>query len=133
MKKSRGLRNNNPGNIEKNSTKWQGLCDKQTDSRFFQFKSMAYGYRAMFRTLRTYNTHHNKKTITEIINRWAPPVENATDNYIRVVSNRAKIRPNVEIDINNKSVMCRLVEAMSYVENGASGVISEIEEGWELI
>lgn len=133
MKMSRGLRNNNPGNIEKNSTKWKGLCKEQTDSRFFQFESIAWGYRAMFRTLRTYKSVHGKNTLTEMITRWAPPVENDTEGYIRFVSNRAKVYPNIEIDTNNKAQMCRIVEAMSMMENGVPGVMSDIEKGWELI
>lgn len=45
---TRGLRNNNPLNIRRNNTKWQGLSATQTDKSFFQFKTMAYGYRAAF-------------------------------------------------------------------------------------
>ena len=48
---TRGLRNNNPLNIRRNNTKWQGLSATQTDKSFFQFKTMAYGYRAAFKTL----------------------------------------------------------------------------------
>ena len=51
---TRGLRNNNPLNIRRNNTKWQGLSVTQTDKSFFQFKTMAYGYRAAFKTLQTY-------------------------------------------------------------------------------
>ena len=47
---TRGLRNNNPLNIRRNKTKWQGLSVTQTDKSFFQFKTMAYGYRAAFKT-----------------------------------------------------------------------------------
>lgn len=46
---TRGLRNNNPLNIRRNNTKWQGLSVTQTDKSFFQFKTMAYGYRAAFK------------------------------------------------------------------------------------
>ena len=50
MKKNelpRGLRNNNPGNIRKNSDVFQGE-KTSSDKEFKQFKSMAYGYRAIF-------------------------------------------------------------------------------------
>ena len=40
---TRGLRNNNPLNIRRNNTKWQGLSATQTDKSFFQFKTMAPG------------------------------------------------------------------------------------------
>lgn len=130
---SRGLKNNNPGNIEKNSTKWQGLSKEQKDSRFFQFESMAWGYRAMFRTLSTYKSKHGRKTLSEMIARWAPPVENDTAAYIKIVSNRAKVYPDVEIDTTNKDLMCRIVAAMSYVENGKPAVMQGVEQGWELL
>jgi len=40
--KIRGLRNNNPGNLEKRSTPWQGKVphSQNTDGRFEQFESM---------------------------------------------------------------------------------------------
>lgn len=130
---SRGLKNNNPGNIEKNSTKWQGLSRDQTDSRFFVFDDIYYGYRAMFRTLRTYKEKHGKKTIEQIINRWAPPVENATHTYIDVVAKEAGIAPTDEVDVYDKDLMCKIVSAMSRVENGKPAVMREVEKGWELL
>lgn len=129
----RGIRNCNPGNIRRNNTKWQGLREVQTDHSFFQFESMEWGYRAMLRTLQNYQRIHGLKTLSEMIYRQAPPFENNTEQYIRVVSNRAKIRPNVPIDVNNKSLMSRLVEAMCFMENSVVGDFNEIERGWELL
>ncbi len=84
---TRGLRNNNPGNIRKNSTQWQGLAPTQTDSDFFQFVSPEYGIRALMVTLNTYMTKYSLNTVRGIISRWAPPSENDTDAYIAAVSN----------------------------------------------
>ena len=74
---TRGLRNNNPLNIRRNNTKWQGLSATQTDKSFFQFKTMAYGYRAAFKTLQTYilNKYDTDKDGTaneleDVIMRW---------------------------------------------------------------
>ena len=130
---SRGIKNCNPGNIRRNNTKWQGLREVQTDNLFFQFKSMEWGYRAMFIILQNYQRIYGLKTLSEMIYRWAPPIENDTEHYIKVVSNRAKIRPNVPIDVNNKLLMSRLVEAMCFMENSVIGDMSEIEQGWDLI
>ncbi len=47
----RGIRNNNPLNIEHSQSKWQGMAVEQTDKRFVQFKSMTWGIRAAFKTL----------------------------------------------------------------------------------
>lgn len=89
---TRGLRNNNPLNIRRNNTKWQGLSATQTDKSFFQFKTMAYGYRAAFKTLQTYilNKYDTDKDGTaneleDVIMRWAPPCENNTEVYIATV------------------------------------------------
>ena len=46
---SRGLRNNNPGNIRRDRDKWQGEIVPSQDQSFKQFSSMAYGYRALIK------------------------------------------------------------------------------------
>lgn len=54
MKKTelpRGLRNNNPGNIRRNSNVFQGEKIPSSDRQFKQFKTLAYGYRAVFKIL----------------------------------------------------------------------------------
>lgn len=76
----RGMRNNNPGNMDK-GPKWAGLAAVQSDSRFCTFISMAYGVRALIDQLVIYETIHGLKTVASKINRWAPPVENATSAY----------------------------------------------------
>lgn len=89
----RGIRNNNPGNIEWGSP-WQGLrpTGERTDSRFAQFTSPAWGIRALARVLITYQDKRRAKdgsridTVREIIERWAPSFENDTDAYVRQVS-----------------------------------------------
>ena len=53
---SRGLRNNNPGNIRKTGDKWQGLSTTQTDDSFFQFTDAKYGIRAMAKLLKNYQS-----------------------------------------------------------------------------
>ena len=45
----RGIRNHNPGNIDKGAD-WEGLADDQSsDSRFCVFKDPVWGIRAMAR------------------------------------------------------------------------------------
>ncbi|MDA0764149.1 MAG: structural protein [Proteobacteria bacterium] len=80
----RGIRNNNPGNI-KLGTAWDGLLDEQNDDVFCQFKDPVWGIRALMRILLTYKFNHKIETIEKIINRWAPPSENDTNNYIKYV------------------------------------------------
>lgn len=89
----RGIRNNNPGNIEWGSP-WQGLIptSQKTDPRFAQFKSSAWGIRALVTVLITYQDKRRAKdgsridTVREIIERWAPSFENNTDAYVRQVA-----------------------------------------------
>ncbi len=133
MKTSRGYRNNNPLNIRRNDTKWQGLREKQTDSAFFQFKEIAYGYRAAIKILRIYQSKYGLKTLREMINRWAPPMENDTAVYIYTVCTRSNIRHDVPIDLYDKDIVCRILEAMAFVENGSAGNYSDIEKGFELL
>ncbi len=132
MKTSRGLRNNNPLNIRRNSTKWKGLAEKQTDKEFFCFKEMRWGYRAAFITLRNYRLRHGISSLSGWISRWAPPIENDTDSYVAFVSKRTGIAPDSEPCINDRHTMCSIVAAMSQMENGTPAVMDDVEEGWHL-
>lgn len=129
----RGLRNNNPLNIRKNSTKWQGLAEAQNDKSFFVFVAPEWGYRAAIRTLQNYERVHGLKTLREWIARWAPPCENDTDNYIKVVCKRTGMPADATPRITNKVVMCAIVEAMSFMENGEPGKMEDIYKGWDLL
>ena len=64
----RGLRNNNPGNIRRNSDVFQGE-KTSSDKEFKQFKSMAYGYRAVFKILSNYYRDYKLDTIRKMIGR----------------------------------------------------------------
>ncbi|WP_042373092.1 structural protein P5 [Bacteroides neonati] len=129
----RGLRNNNPGNIRKSKTEWQGEIIPSTDSAFKQFKSMAYGYRAMIKLLQNYSRLNNCRTIRTMISRWAPPSENDTQSYIATVRTLTGMGADHVVDINDKETMCRLAAAMSQVENGKRAVMADVEAGWELL
>ncbi len=130
---SRGYRNNNPLNIRKNGTRWQGLRESQNDSAFFQFKEMAYGYRAAIKTLRTYQRRYSLRTLREMISRWAPPFENDTEAYIQTVSKRANVKCDVPINLDNKDLVLKIIEAMAFVENGSAGNFEDISKGYDLI
>lgn len=83
---TRGIRNNNPGNLRRSKDPWQGLAKDQTDKEFFVFNGAIYGIRALARTLIAYQDEHGLRTIGQIINRWAPTNENDTSAYIASVS-----------------------------------------------
>lgn len=129
----RGLRNNNPLNIVKSGAKWQGLAEVQSDSRFCTFVSLEWGVRAGVKILWTYQKKYGLRTLRQILNRYAPPIENNTFNYINTVARRAKIRPDVELDLKKRDVVFRLVEAMWFVENGVAGDPLAISRGLDLL
>lgn len=130
---SRGLRNNNPGNIRQNSDNFLGEIKPSADSAFKQFESIEYGYRAMFVTLNTYQKRYGLSTIRTMISRWAPSKDNNdTEAYIRAVSSESGVPENSHITSTNKDVMVPIVAAMSRVENGAAANITEVQRGWDL-
>lgn len=128
----RGLRNNNPGNIRKNSDVFQGE-KTSSDKEFKQFKSMAYGYREIFKILSNYYRNYKLDTIRKMISRWAPENENNTDAYIKAVSDYAGIPADDPINVNDREQMIRIVAGMSKVENGREADMSDVITGWSLL
>ena len=122
----RGIRNNNPLNIRHSADRWQGACEEQTDKSFVQFKSMAYGYRAVWKTLQSYYNRFwgqsKPFTVRTIISRWAPPGENDTEGYIRFVLGKSGLggRENLLPPSNVASYgkLSSLIVAMTCMECG---------------
>ncbi|NYT80896.1 structural protein [Alcaligenaceae bacterium] len=121
----RGIRNHNPGNIERTGTRWQGMALQQTDSRFIVFKSPEWGIRAIARTLITYQDKRRARdgsridSVLEIIERWAPPHENNTKAYARAVASALGIGPDDEtVDVYRYATMATLTQAIIRHENG---------------
>lgn len=133
MSLSRGLRNNNPGNIRITKDKWQGLREKQTDKSFFQFISMPFGYRALIKTLQNYRKKWGCKTIADFIRRWAPENENNTSGYITRVCREMQVPSTYVPDVDDKETMCAFAAAISQVENAVPAVMEDIEKGWDLL
>lgn len=128
---TRGIRNCNPGNIRNSKTKYLGEVRPSRDAAFKQFETMAWGYRAMFVLLHTYS-RNGYRTLRQMITRYAPPVENHTENYIAHVSRWADLFADTPLDTLDPAVMIPVVTAMSRMENGVEVVDAEIREGWRL-
>lgn len=133
MKTPRGIRNNNPGNLRRSRDNWQGLRKEQTDPQFFQFKTMAYGYRALIRTLQNYRRVHGLRTLAEMIARWAPENENNTAAYVKAVCQDLQVPATYEPDVDDRDTMCALAAAISRVENGLPAQMEDVRAGWELL
>lgn len=131
----RGIRNNNPGNIEINrANDWEGRVKREdnTDGRFEQFVSYEYGVRALIILLRNY-IKSGRNTITKVFAAYAPPSENDTKEYIRFVSGRINIGPEEELPIN-KQVLKELSQSIGKMENGKDCITDEqFESGWTLV
>lgn len=117
----RGLRNNNPGNIDYNPiNKWQGAVpyDPAIEKRFCRFESPEYGIRAIMLLLGTYQQKYGLKNISDLISRWAPNNENNTNSYIKSVSNSMNLSPKTVVNIKDKATLISLVKAIILYENG---------------
>lgn len=129
---SRGLANCNPGNIRRSSSRYRGEVRPSRDPDFKQFESIEWGYRAIFVTLNTYRRKYSLRTIREMISRWAPPVENHTEAYIRAVTARTGFSADAVLDTRSRQQMVPLIAAMSEVENGVKADFRAVERGWVL-
>lgn len=116
MTKPRGIRNNNPGNIELGQ-KWQGLSAKQTDGRFCQFDNPVMGIRAIMKILLTYQRKYKLMTVKAIIGRWAPAFENDVDSYAMAVSKHLGLRGE-RVNLDERATLAKFAEAIVRHENG---------------
>jgi len=115
----RGIRNNNPGNIRISAIKWQGQRQTQlSDKDFIEFISPIYGVRAIMLLLLNYHTKYGLDTIESIINRYAPPCENATDHYIYSVSKITGFKRRGKINLTQKETLIKCAQAIVLHENG---------------
>ena len=120
MKKTpRGIRNCNPGNI-RHGENWEGLhpYSNELDNSFCVFISAKYGIRALCKILMTYKKKYGIDTIQGVINRYAPPVENDTDYYIKHVAQKLGVEPTQPVNILQPEVMFLLISAIILHENG---------------
>lgn len=113
---TRGIRNNNIGNIRVSKDQWEGATGD--DGSFVTFDSPESGVRALAKNLQSYG-RQGYDSIEKIINRWAPPSENATQSYIDSVVAATGIPATQSIDLTNPDVLASLSEAIGYHETGS--------------
>jgi hypothetical protein len=118
----RGLRNNNPGNIEdgplaKSLPGYKGPAPD--DPRYATFETPEHGLGAMDALLTSYG-RRGLKTVGEVIGRWAPKgpkdPNNDPDAYARFVSPTGD--PNAPIDLSDPVQRKQLIGKMAIFENG---------------
>jgi hypothetical protein len=114
----RGIRNNNPGNIRLSSQRWLGQKTFQFDPDFIEFETPLMGLRALMKLLLNYYSKFGLNTVESIINRYAPPHENATDGYIGSVCKAMAVKRRDALDLNKDATLILLVKAICQHENG---------------
>ena len=128
-KLSRGIRNNNPGNIRHNEkNKWQGLAEEQNDKEFVQFKSMAFGIRALARTLITYQDKYGIRTIRDFVARYAPEKENNTANYKACVCGISGFSEDQLLDFHEYEEIEPVIRGILFIENGSDNYKTFIQD-----
>ena len=117
----RGLRNNNPLNIKKSSTAWQGKVEGK-DENFETFRDIFWGCRAAIINLRTHLEQDRhcliRTTIAREIRKWAPDSENNTQAYINYVVENMKVPADTKLKFSDKNTVCCLLYWMARYENG---------------
>lgn len=111
----RGMRNNNPGNIEYGDfAKKHGATG--SDGRFAIFPTMEAGQAAQRALLNGYLSS-GANTVSKAISKWAPSNENNTSAYISDVAKQMGVSPDQTLDSSHVEA---LADAISRHENGAA-------------
>ncbi|WP_313471202.1 hypothetical protein [Atlantibacter hermannii] len=116
---TRGLRNNNPGNLnyvgQAGATKEGG-----PNGRFAVFETMQHGIAALYKQLQLYFSR-GKDTIREIINTYAPSSENNTEAYISAIVKKLGKGADEILNSSDTETMFNLMRGIIDHENGKSG------------
>ncbi len=121
---ARGLRNNNPGNIEaSDKNPWEGQAG--SDGRFAKFETPEHGIRALGKNLLAYQAK-GFDTVAEIVNRWAPASDgNNTDAYIKALCGALGVGANDQVDMSNPRTLAALCAGIVKHENGSQPYTDE--------
>lgn len=126
---ARGLRNNNPGNInfagqagaalEPMMPLWGGE-DKR---RFAKFPTMAAGFKALSDQLTRYytgkTTGQRLDTLRKVLYTYAPPSDsNNTKAYVDNLAKSLGMGADAPLDLNNPELRAKMINAITTIENG---------------
>jgi hypothetical protein len=115
---TRGLRNNNPGNIKYNANiQWQGQVGEDSGG-FVIFDTMTDGVRALALNLYNYG-QDGLNTVQAIITRWSTTDQAA---YVANVSAALGVAPTDTLDMTDTTTITNLVNAIITQENGLNPI-----------
>ncbi|BCZ76158.1 hypothetical protein [Komagataeibacter phage phiKX2] len=124
----RGIRNNNPGNLDYVGQTGAHLETGVPHQRFAAFPTMADGIRALQAQLLRYG-ERGLTTVASIVSVYAPACENATGAYISVLCQQMGVGPDAVLDLRDPATMARLIFGIAVVENGPGHLsLSQIEQ-----
>lgn len=120
-KAPRGIRNNNPGNLQQSDVQWEGKT-ASTDPRYESFATPEAGIRAL-----ALNAQHlqanGAQTVTDLISKWAPASENGqakTQAYIGAVAQAMGVSPTDNVNLQDPATLTAFTNAVIAHENGAN-------------
>lgn len=126
---TRGIRDNNPGNLRPGRTPWRGQT--AVEDGYCVFDTPENGIRALAKQLLVYQDDHDCHTVRDIVGRWAPPEDhNDTAAYIAAVADQLGVDPDVAIDLHDALRLATLTQAIITHENGPDNyTLAQIDGG----
>jgi hypothetical protein len=122
----RGIANNNPFNIRKTDINWQGEV-AGTDPDFECYATPEDGIRAGCKILLNYQRKLKLFTVQQMIDKFAPPVENDTGAYVAHVAKCMYVRPDQPIVLDaNPRILELMANAIILHENGQNPYPKEV-------
>lgn len=110
-----GQRLNNPFNLRDYNQGFVGATG--AEDGFLRFDDPLAGIRAADRVLNTYGRDRGINTLAALLDTFAPPSENPTQDYLAYVAERSGFGPDQEIDLTNPYVRERILTPMGAFES----------------
>ncbi|CAI0818517.1 lytic transglycosylase [Serratia proteamaculans] len=128
----RGIRNNNPGNLNYVGQNGAALENHATP-RFARFNSAFEGFAALGKQIKAYYNGTSKaagyqklQSVEDIISRFAPASENNTQGYIDKLSKMLGVGRGESLNIHDPQVLATLMNGITQIENGKNPYAPEM-------
>ena len=115
---------NNPLNLRDYNQNWDGQSGATRG--FVDFEDEYSGVRAADKLLSNYGATEGIDTLRGVISRFAPPSENATEDYISFVSEQTGIPSEQPIDLADEGTRQRILSAMAKMESGQDIDVAQV-------